>query len=180
MREAMPRKTRVPQGLGSPAALRLAKAALVAAVALYFTLVVVGNLFDYGANFAFVAHVLRMDTVFSGSRLVWRALESPLVHHLFYVSLIAWESVAAGLLWVGAVRLGRGVRDGAAYPAARRFAAVALVTGLLLWLVAFVTVGGEWFVMWQSKTWNGLDAAARNFALQALVLLTVLSPEPSD
>jgi predicted small integral membrane protein len=35
-------------------------------------------------------------------------------------------------------------------------------------------------VMWQSKTWNGLDAAGRNFAIQALVLLILLSPEPAD
>jgi predicted small integral membrane protein len=34
--------------------------------------------------------------------------------------------------------------------------------------------------MWQSRTWNGLDAAARNFAIQGLVLLFVLSPEPRD
>jgi predicted small integral membrane protein len=180
MREAGPRKAIVPDGLGSLAALRLAKAALVAAVAFNFTLVVVGNVSDYGANFAFVEHVLRMDTVFPGSALVWRALASPLAHHAFYALIIAWEALAAAFLWMGVLRLSRGARGGGAYLAARRFAAVALVSGLLLWLVAFVTVGGEWFLMWQSKTWNGLDAAGRNFTIQALVLLVLLSPEPAE
>ncbi|HEY4856776.1 MAG TPA: DUF2165 family protein, partial [Xanthobacteraceae bacterium] len=42
-------------------AIRIAKAALVAAVALLASLVSFGNLTDYGTNFAFVQHVLSMD-----------------------------------------------------------------------------------------------------------------------
>ena len=30
-----------------------------------------------------------------------------------------------------------------------------------LWFVGFVVVGGEWFLMWQSATWNGQEAACR-------------------
>jgi predicted small integral membrane protein len=46
-----------------------------------------------------------------------------------------------------------------------------LVLNLLLWLVAFVTVGGEWFLMWQSSQWNGLGTASRMFTIVALVVL---------
>jgi predicted small integral membrane protein len=35
-------------------------------------------------------------------------------------------------------------------------------------------------MMWQSRVWNGLDASGRNFAIQALVMLIVLSPEPAE
>jgi len=35
-------------------------------------------------------------------------------------------------------------------------------------------VGGEWFLMWQSKTWTGSDAAARMFLLNAAVLIVLL------
>jgi predicted small integral membrane protein len=38
-----------------------------------------------------------------------------------------------------------------------------LTLGLLLWLVAFIAVGGEWFLMWQSAEWNGEEAAFRIF-----------------
>ena len=44
-------------------------------------------------------------------------------------------------------------------------------------LVAFLAVGGECFLMWQSKTWNGQDAAFRMFTVISLVLLLVARPE---
>jgi predicted small integral membrane protein len=49
--------------------------------------------------------------------------------------------------------------------------------GMLLWLVAFLSIGGEWFLMWQSATWNGEEAAFRMFAVTALVLLYLVTPE---
>jgi predicted small integral membrane protein len=47
---------------------------------------------------------------------------------------------------------------------------------LLLWLVAFLTIGGEWFLMWQSHIWNGQEEAFRNFAVVGLVLLILMQP----
>jgi predicted small integral membrane protein len=49
--------------------------------------------------------------------------------------------------------------------------------GLLLWLVAFLSIGGEWFLMWQSAIWNGEEAAFRMFVVVALVLLYLVMPE---
>ncbi len=46
-----------------------------------------------------------------------------------------------------------------------------------MWLVAFLSVGGEWFLMWQSKTWNGQDAAFRMFMVVGLVLLLIAQPD---
>jgi predicted small integral membrane protein len=34
-----------------------------------------------------------------------------------------------------------------------------------------MTVGGEWFLMWQSKVWNGQEAAFRLFTFMGLSLL---------
>ena len=44
-------------------------------------------------------------------------------------------------------------------------------------LVAFLSVGGEWFLMRQSKTWNGQDAAFRMFMVVGLVLLLIALPD---
>lgn len=44
--------------------IRLSKALLVCAIALFATLVAFGNITDYGSNFAFVRHVFMMDTIF--------------------------------------------------------------------------------------------------------------------
>ena len=43
---------------------RLSKTALVAAIAFLTTLVAFGNITDYETNWAFVRHVLSMDTIF--------------------------------------------------------------------------------------------------------------------
>jgi predicted small integral membrane protein len=49
-----------------------------------------------------------------------------------------------------------------------------------MWLVAFLAVAGEWFLMWQSKTSNGQDAAFRMFTVIGVVLLLVAQPDTQD
>jgi len=65
----------------------------------------------------------------------------------------------------------------AAFHQAKRMAILALTVSLLMWLVVFLIVGGEWFLMWQSKIWNGQDAAFRMFAVIGIILLLVIQPE---
>ncbi len=50
-------------------AIRAAKAVMVAAIALFATLVAFGNVTDYHTNFEFVQHVLSMDSVFPSSTI---------------------------------------------------------------------------------------------------------------
>jgi predicted small integral membrane protein len=49
--------------------LRIAKIATAASIAAFLTLVTFGNLTDYDTNFAFVQHVLAMDTIFATSTI---------------------------------------------------------------------------------------------------------------
>jgi predicted small integral membrane protein len=51
---------------------------------------------------------------------------------------------------------------------------------MLLFGAGFIAIGGEWFSMWQSDTWNGLDAALRVFVLSGVVLLVVNLRDRSD
>jgi predicted small integral membrane protein len=94
------------------------------------------------------------------------------VYHAFYASIILWEAVACALIFGGAWKLwqARGA-SAAAFNLAKGLAVAGLALNLLQWLVAFITVGGEWFLMWQSKTWNGQDAAARMFMIVGITLL---------
>ena len=57
-----------------------------------------------------------------------------------------------------------------AWQKAKAFATVGLTLSLLQWYVAFISVSGEWFLLWQSRTWNGRDAAFRMFAMMGLSL----------
>jgi predicted small integral membrane protein len=157
---------------------RLSKVVLVAAVALYVTLIVLNNLTDYGSNAAFVHHVLWMDSTFPGNHGMGRAIHPLWIHTAFYDGIIGWEAVTAILLWAGSLQLFRGMRQPAAvFRKAKGTAICGLTAGLLLWLVAFLAVGGEWFLMWQSTTWNGEEAAFRMFAIMALVLLYLAMPD---
>ena len=158
--------------------LRMAKTLLVVAVAGFYSFVVFNNLTDYGSNFQFIRHVLMMDSTFPGNHGMWRALNGPAVHTAFYLSIIAWETLTMVLCWWGGWRLAKNVRATAAeFHRAKGVAVAALTLSLLMWLVAFLSVGGEWFLMWQSKTWNGQDAAFRLFAIVGIVLLLVGQPD---
>src|SRR3979411_586879 len=120
-------------------ALRASKAVLVFAVALLYTILVLNNITDYGSNYEFVRHVLMMDSTFSGNHLMWRAVNSPLVHTVFYIGIIAWESVTMLLCWLAVVRLLKSYRaDRAQFAAALNLAMIALPTSLLMWLVALL------------------------------------------
>jgi predicted small integral membrane protein len=157
---------------------RAAKLLLLSGIALYYSLVVLNNLTDFGSNYEFVRHVLSMDSTLAGNQPLWRALTSPAAHLAFYVGIIAWEIATAILLWWGAWRLLWALRRGAeAFNAAKRIAVAALTLSMLMWLVAFLTVGGEWFLMWQSHLWNGQEEAFRMFAVVGVVLLLVLQPD---
>ena len=158
--------------------LRTIKLLLVLGVALFYTFVVLNNITDYGSNYEFVHHVLMMDTTFPGNRGMWRAIQSPFVHTLFYLSIISWETLTMLLCWWGGIRLAQ-ARGGtaAAFQQAKSVSIAALTLSLLMWLVAFLSVGGEWFLMWQSKTWNGQDAAFRMFTVVGIVLVILVQPD---
>ncbi|MFF9479832.1 DUF2165 domain-containing protein [Streptomyces sp. NPDC014733] len=150
----------------------VAAVVLTGIVALYMALVAFGNITDFGTNQEFVRHVLAMDTTFRDQDLMWRAVTSRGVQDGAYIAIIVWETLAAALLTVGAVWWALRLRRGS--PGRARTVAVAgLVMVLLLFGAGFLAVGGEWFAMWQSKQWNGLDAATRNFTVAGLALLVV-------
>jgi len=150
---------------------RYLKSLLVFSVALYFALVVFGNLTDYQSNFAFVGHVLSMDTTIPGNNGMWRAIQGTFWHHLFFASIILWEVSVCLLCFIGSKKLFVSTKKDEAFMAAKDFTNIGLVLGLLLWFLAFMTVGGEWFFMWQSSEWNGLSAALRMFTVLGIILI---------
>jgi predicted small integral membrane protein len=145
--------------------LRLAKIAMSASLALFALLVAFGNIIDYGANFAFVQHVLSMDTTFPDSTLRWRAITCPPLWHAAYWLIILGEALTGAAYAIGTVALVRGLRgSGTVFNHAKRFVYVATGLGFLVWFLGFMVIGGEWFAMWQSNTWNGQEAAFRFYA----------------
>jgi predicted small integral membrane protein len=144
-------------------------------------LVAFGNITDYRTNFQFVKHVLSMDSLPRDPHVVWRAINSESIHHFTYGVMIAWE-VTAGLLcgW-GGVQMALHLRS-RDFEQSKTSAIAGLWAGMLLWSLAFITIGGEWFMMWESTTWNGEFAALRMFTLNgvALLLLQLVNAKTDD
>jgi predicted small integral membrane protein len=151
---------------------RLSKILLVAMIGLFSLLVGIDNIIDYGTNFAFVGHVMSMDTVFPSTTLTWRAITSPALHHVAYAVIIGFELLSGGLCIAGAWRLWQArAADAPLFNATKALATAGLVSGFTLWFFGFMIVGGEWFQMWQSQTWNGQEAAFRFIGCIGLVLI---------
>jgi predicted small integral membrane protein len=164
-------------------AIRAAKIAFVAGFALHASLVVFGNVTDYGTNFEFVRHVLSMDTVFPTATIAYRAIVNPVLHHAAYLIIIVTEAVVAALCWLGAYRLVRAVRSEArAFNRAKPVAVAGLTLGILLWQIGFITIAGEWFGMWMSHQWNGVPDAFRIVMIlyAGLILLAMPDGERSE
>lgn len=149
-------------------AIRLSKIVIAGGLALFALLAALGNVTDYDSNWAFVQHVLAMDTIFPDSKLKWRAITDPTLQALAYWAIIATEFLvfvafaAAKLAMFRALR-----RPGRDFRRAKRFAAWGVLLGFALWFIGFMAIGGEWFAMWQSKAWNGQSAA---FAFSVTIL----------
>jgi len=157
------------------------KVSLVLGVALFCSFVVLNNLTDYDSNYQFIRHVLMMDSTFPGNRGMWRALNRPLWHTVFYLTIIIWETATMILCWWGGLRMVKSLKtDSRVFRQAKDLAIAGLTLNLLMWLVAFLSVGGEWFLMWQSKTWNGQNAAFRMFTVVGIVLLLLLQPDAGE
>ena len=157
---------------------RLAKIVLVAAYGLLMALIAFGNITDPGSNRPFVQHVLAVDTTFGSPGVMWRAVESPTLQAIAYGAIIATETLAAILILWGILRLVRARRaTPAGFQAAKSVAVAGVVLSLVLWLGGFLAIGGEWFAMWQSPTWNGAESAGRFLLAGGLTLLFLVQPD---
>jgi predicted small integral membrane protein len=86
--------------------------------------------------------------------------------------------VTAAILLVATVAWVRAPRHGATL--ARPLSVVGLLMVVLLFFGGFVCIGGEWFAMYRSTQWNGLEPAFRNSVLALLTLLVVRSAPEID
>ena len=153
---------------------RISKTALVAAIAFLTTLVAFGNITDYATNWAFVRHVLSMDTIFPDSATHYRNITNPVVQTAGYLVIIAAESGTAVLCWIGVLSLLANLRDASSsFNRAKRWSIAGLTLGFLTWQVGFMAIGGEWFEMWQSTVWNGEESAFRFHMTMIAVLIYV-------
>lgn len=157
---------------------RIAKIVMLACLAAFCLLVVLGNVTDYQANFLFVKHVMSMDTTYPGNKLMYRAITNPELWHGGYALIIAGEALTGLLFLAGAIALlAKLSAPGAEFDRAKGWSVAAALMAFLVWFFGFLVIGGEWFLMWQSATWNGQDAAFMFYMTALGVLIFVNQPD---
>lgn len=112
---------------------RIAKIVMVGCLALFALLVTFDNLTDYQTNYAFVLHVLSMDTTFPGNTLVYRRMTSPGLWQAAYAVIIAGEGLTGVVLAIGVVAMSRCLRLPAVrFNRAKRFVIIGATLGFLV------------------------------------------------
>ena len=154
------------------------KILMIGGVTLLCGFIVTGNIYDSGTNLLFVQHVFSMDTIIPVSAMADHAISIPAVWRIGFWLIVAGEGLTTVLFALGAVELFR-TRNGSArdFHQAKRFVFAGAGCGFAVWFIGFLTVGGEWFAMWQSQVWDGQPAAFRFLASILLVLIFVAQPD---
>ena len=160
--------------------LRVCKSIVCLSLAIFTLLVCLNNLMDYNSNYTFVQHTLSMDTVFQGNTLKYQAILDPFIWSLAYGLIIFAEFLTGVLLLIGAIGLLKNIHSPVAFKKAKNWVYLGCLVGFLLWFFGFIVIGGEWFCMWQSEQWNGIEAAFRFVVIIMFTLLFTAMPEPES
>ena len=149
------------------------KIVLVAGVALFLTLAVLGNVTMPDVGFGAVKTAVGMETTFKHPGAMWRTSTSPVWVYAMFGCIVLVEAIGAALCWAGAVRMWAARKDGASFYRAGAVARIGLGVTAALYFVGWLVIAAEWFEMWQSQQLNVLPDAFRVFASAMLILFLV-------
>lgn len=157
---------------------RLTASAIVLMLAAYYLVVAFDNITDpinpNASNWPFVKGVLSGAGTPADSGFEYRFINVGWVQALAYIAIIAAETIAGLLLLIGgALGLRRG-RDAPVWDKAQRWTFAGAAVGLLLFFFGFITIGGNWFIMYLNSKWNGLMPAFQNSVMTITTLLLVV------
>jgi predicted small integral membrane protein len=152
-------------------------AALTAITGLYFALIVFGNVTDFDTNWQFVKHVLAMDTTFGDPDVTWRRITAVTFAGIAYGLIILWEALTAVVLIASFVMWIRTIAGKPSAELARGLSTLGWTMAIVLFAGGFIVIGGEWFQMWQSKSWNGLQPALQNVIIAGIGLIVANLPD---
>src|SRR5215472_9400837 len=110
-----------------------------------------------------------------------RAISDESIWRLVYALIIAIEALTAFLLLVSTlVLLSRLKAPAQVFNRSKVWAVAGLTVGFGLWFFGFMVIAGEYLAMWQSKEWNGQEAAFRITTVILTVLIFVSLPDSGN
>ena len=149
---------------------RMAVSALTLMAAAYYLLVAFDNITNPASNWAFVKGVLSGDGTPIGDGFQWREINATWFQIVAYVALIAMETLTGVILAIGGIAGLRGGDKAPQWASAQRWTVVGCTTGLAVFFLGFITIGGNWFIMYLNSKWNGLDPAFQNAVMTVFTL----------
>ncbi|WP_064119431.1 DUF2165 family protein [Pseudomonas fluorescens] len=156
--------------------IRYSKVILMAYISFFGLLVMIHNFTDYESNYTYVAHILSMDTTTANQNILYRAIESPLLHHRIYWFIITMEVIYTVLCMMGTYQLYRKVHASADdFHEAKKLSIMGILVAIFIYYVCLQTVGVEWFDMDTSQTWNAKDWARHivDFIFPVMIYMTL-------
>ena len=157
---------------------RIFKVMLTTSCAVFMTIVVFNHIQFYSVNFEYLQHIMRMDSLPTMPEYMWRAIEAEPIHHACYGFVILCETIAAGLLWLGAWQMFKNRKmPTQQFEHEKLWSINGLSFSLLIYILLFYAVGSEWFVSWQSSLWNAKKAALPILCMIGFCLIYLNQPE---
>lgn len=154
---------------------RLGLLVITLSAGLWHLIISFSNITDYWTNFEFVKHVLSMDTIFPNSKLNYRSISQPWVHHIFYWLIISLELIISFCFIKAFLKMLSSMKSSTdAFGEAKSSAFIGVAFGMILWFLSFTIIGAEWFGMWQSTQWNATATAKSNLLIMMGVYFLLL------
>ncbi len=154
--------------LDSQKAFRLFSLMIILTITTIAAIACFGNITDSTSNMKFVYHIFEMDTTYHSPGVMYRAIDSNLMHWLGFWAIVVFEALVAITGYWGLYRLLKNINKSSdVFEKQKTLCFIAMFFAVVIWGFIFQAGGGEWFVSWQSASWNGLRDATR------IVLLAV-------
>ena len=144
---------------------KIIKIVLIMYFILMFFLFAINNTFDFNTNYQYIKHVLSMDTTSNQNSM--RAIHNPIIYLITYLAIIIWQYL---IFFVGLTGLRSYVKHNQIY-----LINYALLMAISLYFFGYLIIASEWFLMWQSKIWNGQNTAFQFTILFILLFIIVNS-----
>jgi len=156
---------------------RLVTTLFVLMVAAYYIVVAFDNITNpvnpNGSNWPFVQGVLSGDGVPADSGFQWRFIDATWFQVIGYILIITGETITGIVLLIAGILGLRAVVSPTRWAHAQKWTYVGGFTGLAVFFFGFITVGGNWFIMYLNSKWNGLEPAFQNSVMTVSMLILV-------
>jgi len=156
---------------------RVVASLFVLMVAAYYTIVAFDNITNpvnpNGSNWPFVQGVLSGDGVPADSGFQWRFIDATWFQALGYILIITGETITAILLLIAGFLGVRNARSCPRWGHVQKWTFAGGLTGLGVFFFGFITVGGNWFIMYLNSKWNGMAPAFQNSVMTITMLILV-------